>query len=205
MAYDQRDLAVIEGAGAIRRRPSMYIGEATADRTLCSRLVESVVGVVAADVPAPSAVRLILWAGESVTVAFDGEPLPIRSRRAGGISHPELYRMFLVISAPPTERPLSFGAAIVSALTERLVVSTVHDDTRYRAAFSRGGLVSLLARCSTDERLGTAWLTFKPDADVVPGVIDFAEAEAIAARVSAVTPSVRIEAVDRSGEKPDWW
>lgn len=204
MGYASRDIDVIEGLEAIRRRPAMYIGEATAERTLGSRLVESIVGNIAAESPAPAAVRLILWAGEAITVAYDGEPLPIRSySEPGGIPHPELYRMFMYSLAPGGG--LFFGASIANALSERLVVSTVHENVRYRATFRRGGLISLLSKAPTDEPLGTNWLTLRADVDIIPGTLDFAEAEQIVVRVKEATPRVPVTAIDRSTENPDWW
>lgn len=207
MVYTSGDIDVIEGLEAIRRRPTMYVGEPEGGRTLCSRLVESVVGNAASDTPSPRAVQLTLWAGEAASVAFDGEPLPIAPYCAGAadIPHPELYRMFMYVAAPATIRSLSFGAAIVNALSSRLVVSTVHDGLRYRAAFSRGALVSLLSKAATDLPHGTNCLTFTPDLEVVPGGMTFGEAQAITGRVGTSAPTVKVSAIDRSTEKPDWW
>lgn len=204
MGYTRRDIKVIEGLEAIRRRPTMYLGEATSERTLCSLLVECVVGSIVAESPAPAALRLLLWSDGAVTVAYDGERLPIEARETRtGVAHPELYSLFMSIFGP--RRPLQFGAAIVNALSEKLVVSTIHDGVRYRAAFSRGGLVSLLSKAPSDEPLGTNWLTFKPDTAIIPGVLDAAEAERIVTRVRSANPAVPASVADRSSEKPDWW
>lgn len=100
MNYTSRDIDVVEEMEAVRRRPAMYIGDATPERSFCSRLVESIVGNVAAGPPSPTAVRLSLWSGGAMTVAFDGEPLSIEMReRPGGILHPELYAMFMNLRA----------------------------------------------------------------------------------------------------------
>src|SRR5215471_17255709 len=117
MAYTSRDIDIIEGLGPIRRRPTMYVGEPSPNQTLCGRLIECVLANVAAKRPPPTAVRFILWANDAVTVAFDGEPLPIHPFRApGGISHPELYQMFMCLTDPGS--PLNLGAVIVNALSE---------------------------------------------------------------------------------------
>lgn len=181
----------------------MYIGDATDGRTLCSRLVECIVGNVSAESPAPTAVRLIVWAGNVFTVAYDGEPLPIHPVERGGVSHPELYTMFMTLLAP--SGPLYMGAAVANALSARLVVSTVHEGGRYRAAFSRGGLVSLLFAAPTEETLGTNWLTFKPDPEVTPGEVTPSEADAIIRRLRESTPATAMTAVNRVHERPDWW
>lgn len=204
MAYTSRDIDVIEGLEAIRRRPTMYIGEETPERNLCSRLVECVAGNVAAEPPPPTAIRIVLWMGGVVTIGYDGEPLPIRpSETATGVAHPELYFLFMYLFVPGS--PLQLGAAIVNALSERLVVSTVHDGVRYRAAFMRGGLVTLLSKSRTEEAFGTNWFTFKPDATLISGIVDAPEAARIATSVMKATPGASVTAIDRSSQKPDWW
>jgi len=203
MGYTSRDIEVIEGLEAVRRRPTMYIGEETPERSLCSRLVECVVGSVAAETPTPTAVRLLLWTGGAVTVAYDGEPLPIAARETCGVAHPELYDWFMGIMVPGS--PLLLATAVVNALSKRLVVSTVHDGVRYRAAFRRGGLVSLLSKTPTEELLGTNWFTFKPDSELILGFVGPDEAERIVERTKTANDSVPVTVIDRSGEKADWW
>ena len=139
-----------------------------------------------------------------MTIAFDGEPLPIEMReRPGGVPHPELYAMFMDLAVPGTA--LWNGAAILGALSERLAVSTVHAGERYRAVFRRGGLYSLLAKTPTEETFGNSWMTFIADASLVPGVVDLAEAERIVMRVKETAANVSVGVVDRSTQKPDWW
>lgn len=204
MTFSARDIDVLEGLEAVRRRPAMFIGHETVERTLRSRLVEFVLASFASGPPTPAAVRLIVWQGGRLTLAYDGEPLPIRSHEAGaGVAHPELYAWFLELTAPSS--PLRFGAAVVNALSERLTVSTMRDGVRYRAAFQRGGLVSLLSVRDLQEVLGASWLTFAPDSAVVPGTVDVGDAERIAARVAQTANGVSVSVVDRSSEMPDWF
>lgn len=206
--YTHRDIEILEGVEVIRRRPAMYIGPAANDdddEARRSRFVESVVANLAAGTPSPMAIRLTAWAGEAVTVAFDGEPLSLApsGTRADELPQPELYQQFMGLGMQGDLR--SFAFAIANALSARLVVSTVHDGVRYRAAFGRGGLLSFLAKVPPDEVLGTNWLTFKPDADVVPGPMTFAEAQAVVERVWRSSPPVSVTAIDRTTLKPDWW
>jgi hypothetical protein len=151
-------------------------------------------------------VRLTLWSGNAFTVAFDGEPLSIalRAMPVSGIPHPELYHRFMFLMTPGADL-LGVGAVIVNALSERLVVTTMHDGIRYRATFRRGGLVSLLGRTrDAEEYLGVNCLTFKPDVSVVPGLLTPDQAKELVERLPE-TPAVPISAIDRTSEKPDWW
>ena len=210
MTYSSRDLEIVEGLEAIRRRPELYVGPADAEHSLCGRLLLCAVANIAGSTPAPPAVRLTLWSGDCFTLAFDGEPLSIALREmtvtgVTGVPHPELYHRFMYLMNPGADL-LGVGAVAVNALSERLVVTTSHDGIRYRAAFRCGALVSLLHKThDTDENLGVNCLTFKPDASVVPGVCTPDQAKALVERLSPETPAVAISAIDRTSEKPYWW
>jgi len=195
-------IRVIDGLGAIRLRPQIYIGEATQEVSRRARLVEAALRNVVGDTPAPTAVRLMLWRCETITIAFDGEPLPIRSTSHGecGVSHPELYRLFMAMAH--STRRFTMVGPVLNALSEQLMVSTIVDGQRYRAAFSRGGLVSLLCRDRCEAPLGATWLTFRPDPDIITGDLDLAQARRIAEAAS--TEAVTIELHDRTDKDAGW-
>jgi DNA gyrase/topoisomerase IV subunit B len=126
------------------------------------------------------------------------------TRRTPDVSHPELYEAFMYLPARSPEHGL--GPVIINALSERLVVSTIHDGQRYRASFRHGGLVSLLGKHTlTEEPYGTNWITFKPEAAIAPGTVTPDHARRIVERVAAGAPGVDVSLVDRSSERPDWW
>lgn len=170
----------------------MYIGAPTP-----AHLVEAVVMNIAIGTPRPRAVRVLLFGENAVTVAIDGEPLSIEL--VGDVPHPALYALFLHLT--DIARSLGHAGCLANALSSRLVVSTVHDGVRYRAAFSRGGLVSLLARVPCEEALGNNWLTFEPDAAILAGALTFGEVQAVVARRGG---EVAITASDRTHESADW-
>lgn len=91
-------------------------------------------------------------------------------------------------------------------MSERLLVSTIHDGISYRAVFRRGGLVTLLGKAGlTEEAFGTSWITFKPDEAVVPGTLSFDEARRLMAKLADEAHGVELSVADRSQEKPYWW
>jgi len=202
--YTNKDLTIVEGLEVIRRRPSMYIGAGVSEgSSLCPRLLEAALNGVVDDMPAPSAVRVTRWRDGAFTIAWDGEPFPIGTSQPlpVAVPHPELYRFFLYLHN--AEHRLAFSGAIVNALSERLVVSTVHDGERYRAVFSRGMLVSLLAKAPCQVPLGSNWLTFLPDSDLLGGAVSSAESAEIVTRVGSRRALVSIE--DRSSDEADWY
>src|SRR5262249_56877127 len=96
----------------------------------------------------------------------------------------ELYRWFMEpFAGGVPSGMLVFGSAL-NALSEPLVVSTMHDGHRYRVDFSKGMIVRLLERAHCDRPLGITWLTFCPDTTIVAGeVLTLADVQRIAERV----------------------
>ncbi|UFX47343.1 hypothetical protein HAP47_0012010 [Bradyrhizobium sp. 41S5] len=202
--YTMRDIEIIEGLDIIRRRPDMYIGTVEPDRSSALRLPSAVVDAIANLEPSPKEICVGLWSQSTITVAWDGTPLPIVPFTPIGrtVPHPAIYELFLYIRAgvPPFE-PFAIGA-ILNALSERLVVSTVHDGQRYRVSFSKGKLVSLLDVVSCDRPLGTNWFTFSPDAATIGGYqVTWADIQCLTMRQE----NRRLSIEDHSGEKADWW
>lgn len=202
-------ITIIEGLEAIRRRPSMYIGPEEPGHTLHQRLLEFAVDGAAHDSGPGKEVRVFLWAGGDITVAYDGAPLPLEpsGRPVEGVLHPGLYQYFLDLFAGGEgfRRALAFGA-IVNALTERLVVSTMHDGHRYRVVFSRGTVVTLLSRAECGSPLAVNWFTYRADPAIVTSTsLTVAQAEVVAERVSAGPSGARVRVDDRTGEEADWY
>jgi DNA gyrase subunit B len=202
--YTTNNLTIVEGLEVIRRRPSMYIGAADSEgSSLCPRLLEVTLNGVVDDVPAPSAIRVTRFRDGTLTIAWDGAPLPIGASQLvpNAVAHPDLYRFFLHLHS--AEQRLGFSGAIVNALSERLVVSTVHEGDRYRVVFSRGMLVSLLAQAPCEVPLGSNWLTFLPDNDLLGAAVSSAESEEIVARFASRHLALTI--LDRSSDEADWY
>lgn len=205
MDYKSSDITVLEGVEAVRRRPGMYIGAEVEGRSQRAGLLEYVVSDITRQ--RPQAVRVLLWREDAVTVAYDGSPLPIEpfGVPVDGVSHPALYRPFMSLLVG-REPPFAVFGAVLNALCERLVVSTMHDGHRYRVVFSRGMLVTLLGRAHCDRPLGSTWLTFRPDATIIASkALTLGEAQEIAARVGRTVERVRIRVEDRTTEDADWY
>jgi DNA gyrase/topoisomerase IV subunit B len=204
MYKTQDGLTIIEALEPIRRRPAMYIGEEEPGRSPSHRLLEGLVDAIASDTPPPQEIRIRLWNRCAITVAWDGVPLPIEpfAPRGGGVSHPALYQLFMYLAAgaPPFGR--FFFGAILNALSERLVVSTMHDGHRYRVVFVKGLLATLLQPTSCRQPFGTTWFTFRPDtATIGGGPVTWADMQ----RIATSQGSSRICIMDHSGEEAEWF
>src|SRR5215467_13585354 len=199
-------ITILEGLEAVRRRPALYIGGEELHPSRRVRLLASVVDEIAHEPQAE--VRILLWCEDAVTIAYDGSPLPIEpfSRPVDGVAHPALYESFMYLFAGGM---LPFGTSafgpVLNALSERLVVSTMHAGDRYRVVFSKGSIVSLLCRSHCDRPLGITWLTYRPDTTIIAGeALSSGEVRGIAERVGLKTECVRIRIEDRMTEDADW-
>jgi DNA gyrase subunit B len=191
-------LTILEGLDPIRRRPAMYID---GEDVHPSRLLEYVVTEIAQE--RPQEIRILLWREDAATIVYDGTPLPIEpvSLRGDGVSHPALYRSFMYLLAGT-----SAFHAVLNALSERLVVSTMHAGHRYRVVFSKGMIERLLGRADCDRPLGVTGLTFGPDATIIAGnLLTSHEVLRLAERVQRETEGVRIHVEDRMTEDADWY
>jgi DNA gyrase/topoisomerase IV subunit B len=208
MAYKgPHGITILEGLEAVRRRPEMYIGGKEVHPFPRVRLLEYVVDDIAHEPQAE--IRILLWCKDTISIAYDGGSLPIEpfSLPADGVAHPALYQSFMHLFAGGM---IPFGTSsfgpVLNALSERLVVSTMHAGDRYRVVFSKGRIVSLLSRTHCDRPLGTTWLTYHPDVTIVTGeALTPGDAHGIAERVGQKTECVRIRVEDRMTEDADWY
>jgi DNA gyrase/topoisomerase IV subunit B len=100
--YEAQDgFTIIEGLEVIRRRPAMYILAEGPGRSPVYRLLGGLVDAVAHDTPRPKEIRASLWNESVITVAYDGDPLPIEPFAPHGeaVLHPALYQLFMYVAA----------------------------------------------------------------------------------------------------------
>lgn len=196
---DGEHIRVLKGLEGVRRRPWMFIGGnsdggATAE-ALVDTMVRWLVEGLAANDPSracvrtpPFALRLGLWGDGVASLHLDGVALRLDDADVPGAwPAPHLYGAFLhlLAGAPLVEAALPF----LNALSSMLEVTTRHGAQAYRARFATGGLISLLDEVGTADLAGDTVLTFRPDADVVPGELTAETCRAICdARTCAAVP-----------------
>lgn len=213
MTYtDPERLTFLEGLEAVRLRPGMWIGGDDEQPSRRVRLLAVAITDIALE-SRPQQIRIGLWGEDAVTIAHDGQPLPIEPEGlpVHDVPHPALYRPFMVLRTPALN-----GLAILNALSERLVVSTMHGGRRYRTAFSRGMIASLLRARHCRRPLATTWLTYRPDATIIGGEAMTVDAlagiaERVALNMGAIAElcgghlhDVPITVEDRTAEEADW-
>ncbi|MDQ3105194.1 MAG: type IIA DNA topoisomerase subunit B [Actinomycetota bacterium] len=144
-AYTARNLLVLEGLEAVRKRPGMYVGS-TDTRGLMHCLWEVIDNAVdEALAGACGRIEVALHADGSVEVRDDGRGIPVDTEPRTGLSGVEVVFTKLHAggkfgggSYVATGGLHGVGASVVNALSARLDVEVDKGGARWRASFRRG-------------------------------------------------------------------
>ena len=171
-AYDARQIQVLEGLQAVRKRPAMYVG--SVDARGLHHLVHEVVDNSIDEAMAGFCknIQVTLNADGSVTVADDGRGIPVDIHPKYGVPGVELV-LSRMHSGGKFERKMyrvsgglhGVGLSVVNGLSEWLEVRVRRDAKEYRMRFARGQKASNLEVVGPAEGTGTT-ITFRPDPQV---------------------------------------
>jgi len=208
-SYDAKDIKVLEGLEAVRKRPSMYIGS-TGQRGL-HHLVYEVVDNSIDETMAGFCdnVLIILNNDGSVTVVDNGRGIPVKKvekynrpaveivltkLHSGGKFDGEGYKVSGGLHG--------VGLSVVNALSEKLLVEVRRDSYIFRQEYRRGNPVTDLTKGEKTDTHGTI-VTFYPDREIFED-IDY-KYEILAARMremSFLNKGLKITLIDQR-EKPE--
>lgn len=208
--YTEKQIQVLEGLEAVRKRPGMYIGT-TSLRGLHHLVYEIVDNSIdEALAGACTKITVTINRGESVTVEDDGRGIPAAIHPTQGIPTPEVAYTKLHAGGKFGGGGYKIagglhgvGASVVNALSEWLELDDVYEGVRYTVRFERGR-VARPFKCegpSIDRPHGLR-VTFKPDPEVFEEtVFDY---EILLARLreqSFLNAGVRLVLIDERGEE----
>ena len=197
--YNARNITVLEGLEAVRRRPSMYIGSTSA-RGL-HHLVWEVVDNSVDEALAGRCTRIevVLLADGGVRVSDDGSGIPVDLHEKEGRSALEVVLTVLHAGGKFDSQAYAVsgglhgvGVSVVNALSERLIAEVRRDGSLYRQAYQRGVPETPIERVGEatphleglpeDEPITGTTITFWPDPDIFVEGIEFT-ADTIARRL----------------------
>jgi len=143
--YSAKDITVLEGLEAVRRRPGMYIG--TTGPTGLQHLIHEVVdnGVDEAMAGYADRIEVTLHADGSVTITDNGRGIPVDQHATTGTSAVETVMTTLHAGGKFGGKSYQVsgglhgvGASVVNALSEWLAVEVRRNGNVYRQEYNRG-------------------------------------------------------------------
>ena len=171
-SYSAKDITVLQGLDAVRKRPGMYIGS-TGPRGL-HHLVYEIVDNSIDEVMAGHAknIKVVIHKNGKVSVADDGRGIPIEM-------HPKYNKPTLEIIMTKLHSGGKFdkssykvsgglhgvGLAVVNALSVELDIFVKRDGKVFSQKYKQGKPANKISEVGKDEGTGTM-LTFMPDSEI---------------------------------------
>ena len=206
-SYSAKDITVLEGLEAVRKRPGMYIGS-TGERGLHHLVYEVVDNSVDEAIAGHcDHVKVTLHPDNSCTVADNGRGIPVElhskeKRPAAEVVLTTLHAgaKFGDGSGYKVSGGLhGVGVSVVNALSERLHLEVRRDGHVWTEDFARGKPTSKFKQGQAAKRTGTT-ITFLPDDEVFEEVdLDFQTLAERLRETAFLTRGLRIDLVDERG------
>lgn len=170
--YTAKQIQVLEGLEAVRKRPSMYIGN-TSSRGLHHLLYEVVDNSIDEAMGGfCKKIEVAIHPDNSVTVSDDGRGIPVDIHEATG--QPAVTIVLTKLHAGGKFGGGGYrvagglhgvGVSVVNALSERLEVEVSRDSRIFSQKFEKGKPVSDLKKFGKSTQTGTK-ITFRPDPEI---------------------------------------
>lgn len=172
MVYDAKSIQVLKGIEAVRRRPSMYIGD-TSTRGLHHLVFEVVDNSIdEAMVGRCSKIKVIVHKDRSVSVIDNGSGIPVDIHPQQKKPAVEVVLTMLHAGGKFDRKSYQIsgglhgvGVSVVNALSEWLEVEVRRDGNIYGQRFERGEVKSELKKIGTAKKTGTK-IQFSPDGEI---------------------------------------
>jgi DNA gyrase subunit B len=208
-SYDAKDITVLEGLEAVRKRPGMYIGS-TGTRGLHHLIYEvmdnSVDEALAGEC---DHVEIAIHPDHSVTVTDNGRGIPVamhekEKRPAAEVVLTTLHAggKFGDGGGYKVSGGLhGVGVSVVNALAEELHLTVWRDGFEWTQTYERGKPKADLKKGPKTDRRGTS-ITYRPDLEIFETIdYDRAVLEQRFREMAFLTKGLRIDFTDERGEK----
>ncbi|HET8956025.1 MAG TPA: DNA topoisomerase (ATP-hydrolyzing) subunit B [Solirubrobacterales bacterium] len=207
-SYGAKDITVLEGLEAVRKRPGMYIGS-TGPRGLHHLVYEIVDNSVDEALAGHcDSVRVILHPDNACTVEDDGRGIPVETMEKEGRPAAEVVLTVLHAGGKFGDGGgykvsgglHGVGVSVVNALSERLHLEISRDGYVWSQDYERGKPQGDLTKGEKTDAHGTK-ITFLPDLEIFEEIgFDFQTLAERLRETAFLTRGLKIELVDERGE-----
>jgi DNA gyrase subunit B len=207
-SYGAKDITVLEGLEAVRKRPGMYIGS-TGPRGLHHLIYEVVDNSVDEALAGHcDSVRVVLHPDNSCTVADNGRGIPVETMAKE--QRPAAEVVLTVLHAggkfgdgggyKVSGGLHGVGVSVVNALSERLHLQISREGHVWSQDYERGKPMTELTKGEATREHGTQ-ITFLPDLEIFEEIgFDFDTLAERLRETAFLTRGLRIELIDERGE-----
>jgi len=170
--YNADSIQILEGLEAVRKRPSMYIGDVSTAgfhhlvwETIDNSVDEALQGRC-------SEIDIIIFKDGSISVKDNGAGIPVDIHKKAGLSALEVILTKLHAGGKFDNKSYKVsgglhgvGISVVNALSQWLEVEVKRDGKKYRQTYEKGIKTSEVIEVGKAENTGTT-IRFKPDHDI---------------------------------------
>jgi DNA gyrase subunit B len=211
--YTEKEIEVLEGLEAVRKRPAMYIGS-TSTQGLHHLVYEAVDNSIDEALAGYSTnIEVILNPDGSVSVADDGRGIPTGVMEELGKSAVEVVMTQLHAGGKFSNKSYKVsgglhgvGVSVTNALSEWLEVEVHREGQIFKQRYERGIPKSDLKVVGKAKNTGTV-VTFKPDSQIFETIkFNFATLASRLQELAFLNKGVRLSIKDdKSGKKEDYF